>query len=178
MLRGCACRVAWERLLSLSFDSCARGTADVADVVCLDAGIWIKALVAEEGSDRAARLVAEVTVVGRVVAPASCWAEVGSVLRKKVRGGEITVRESIDAWADFQAMPIDFVDDPAVRDRAWSLAERFAQPTLYDAAYLAVTELPGGATREFWTADQALFDSLLTDRPGYVHHLSEVSAAT
>jgi predicted nucleic acid-binding protein len=150
----------------------------VADVVCLDAGVWIKVLVAEEGSEGAARLVTEVTVGGRVVAPAFCWAEVGSVLRKKVRGGEITVEESIDAWADFQAMPIDYVDEPAVRDRAWSLAERFGQATLYDAAYLAVTELLDGATREFWTADQALFDALLMDRPGYVHHLSEVSAAS
>jgi len=149
----------------------------VADVVCLDAGVWIKALVAEEGSDRAARLVADVTVGGRVVAPAFCWAEVGSVLRQKVRAGEITVEESVEAWADFLAMPIDFLDESAVRDRAWSLAERFAQPTLYDAAYLAVTELPNGATREFWTADQTLFDALLSGRPAYVHHLSELSAA-
>ena len=150
----------------------------MADVVCLDAGVWIKALVAEEGSDRAARLVAEVTALGRVVAPAFCWAEVGSVLRKKVRAGEISVEESVEAWADFRAMPIDFLDDSAVRDRAWSLAERFAQPTLYDAAYLAVTELPNGATREFWTADQALFDALLRSRPAYLHHLSEVSSAS
>lgn len=150
----------------------------MADVVCLDAGVWIKALVAEEGSDRAGRLVAEVTGVGRVVAPAFCWAEVGSVLRKKVSRGEITVEESVEAWADFQAMPIDFLDESKVRDRAWSLAERFAQPTLYDAAYLAVTELPAGATREFWTADQAFFDALLGGRPEYVHHLSELSAAT
>lgn len=150
----------------------------MADVVCLDAGVWIKALVAEEGSDRAARLVAEVTVVGRVVAPAFCWAEVGSVLRKKVRTREITVEESVEAWSDFQAMPIDFLDESAVRHRAWSLAERFAQPTLYDAAYLAVSELPKGATREFWTADQDLFDALGTDRPSYVHHLSELSGAS
>ena len=150
----------------------------MADVVCLDAGVWIKALVAEEGSDRAARLVAQVTVVGRVVAPTFCWAEVGSVLRKKVRAGEITVDESNDAWADFKAMPIDFVDDAAVRDLTWSLAERYAQPTLYDAAYLAVAELPNGATREFWTADQAVVDALLRDRPAYVHHLSELTEAS
>jgi len=124
----------------------------------------------------AVRASPEVTVGGRVVAPAFCWAEVGSVLRKKVRAGEITVEESVEAWADFQAMPIDFLDESAVRDRAWSLAERFAQPTLYDAAYLAVTELPNGATREFWTADQALFDAVRRGRPSYVHHLSELSA--
>lgn len=146
----------------------------MAEVLCLDAGVWIKALVAEEGSDQATRLVLEATTAARLVAPAFCWAEVGSVLRKKVRAGEITVEESIDAWADFQEMPIDYMDQRAVRDRTWLLAEQFGQPTLYDAEYLAVTEQANAAGRQFWTADQALFDTLGRNRPEYVHHLSEV----
>ncbi len=59
-------------------------------------------------------------------------------------------------------------------DRAWQLAEQFAQPTLYDAAYLAVTELLDGPSRSFWTADKQLLAALGADRPSYVHHLDEV----
>jgi predicted nucleic acid-binding protein len=147
----------------------------VDEIVCLDAGVWVKALVAENGSEYAIRLVREATAGSRIVAPAFCWAEVGSVLRKKVRSGEISVGESNDAWVDFQSMLIEYFDTPAVRDRAWSLAKQFEQPTLYDTAYLACTELVDGPTRAFWTADEALLAALGNSRPTYVRHLSEVA---
>src|SRR5215472_7301393 len=150
-------------------------TAGVTDVVCLDAGVWIKALAAEELSSRAADVLADSIGHGTLVAPAFCWAEVGSVLRKKVRGRDLTAREAADAWADFQAMPIAFIDTPQLRSRAWDLAERYGQPTLYDAAYLACTEVAEGSSRTFWTADDALLAALGSARPGYVRHLKEVS---
>lgn len=146
-----------------------------AEVVCLDAGVWVKALVAEEGSDRALRLVKDMTARSRLVAPAFCWAEVGSVLRKKARIGEISVEESTEAWADFQTMRVEYIDWAAVRDRTWSLAERFQQPTLYDAAYLACTELVDGPSRAFWTSDDALLKAMGHRRPSYVRHLREVA---
>ncbi len=150
---------------------------DVVEVVCLDAGVWVKALVAEDGSDQAIRLVKDATAGSRIVAPAFCWAEVGSVLRKKVRTGEITAGESTEAWADFEAMPVEYIDWPAVRDRTWSLADRFRQPTLYDTAYLACTELVEGPSRAFWTADDALLTALGNRRPSYVRRLSEMTEA-
>jgi predicted nucleic acid-binding protein len=150
-------------------------TAGVTDVVCLDAGVWIKALAAEELSAEAADVVADSIGNGSLVAPAFCWAEVGSVLRKKVRAGDLSAREADDAWTDFLAMPVTFVDTPLLRSRAWNLAERYGQPTLYDAAYLACTEVVEGTSRTFWTADQALLTALGSRRPDYVRHLREVS---
>jgi predicted nucleic acid-binding protein len=146
----------------------------VTDVVCLDAGVWIKALVAEELSPAAADVVEDTIANGSLVAPAFCWAEVGSVLRKKVRARQLSADEATEAWNDFQAMPITFVDTPRLRRRAWELAQRYGQPTLYDAAYLACTELGQGTSRTFWTADAALLAALGNGRPAYVRHLSEV----
>jgi predicted nucleic acid-binding protein len=149
--------------------------AGVTDVVCLDAGVWVKALAAEELSAEAAHVVAESIGNGSLVAPAFCWAEVGSVLRKKVRARDLTAEEAVDAWTDFRAMPVTFIDTVQLRSRAWDLAQRYGQPTLYDAAYLACTEVVEGSSRTFWTADDALLAALGSDRPAYVRHLSEAS---
>jgi predicted nucleic acid-binding protein len=157
--------------------SSARVEAAVADVVCLDAGVWVKALIAEEYSDHALLLVTSVASTSRVVAPSFCWSEVGSVLRKKVRGGEVTDSESAAAWADFQNMPIEYLEGRAIRDRAWALADRFRRPTLYDAAYLACTEVVETGSRAFWTADDELLAALAGERPPYIHHLRDFAGA-
>ncbi len=147
----------------------------MTDVVCLDAGVWVKALAAEDLSTEAAHVLADSIGNGSLVAPAFCWAEVGSVLRKKVRAGDLSPEEATGAWSDFQAMPITFIDTPQLRSRAWDLAERYGQPTLYDSAYLACTEVAGGSSRTFWTADDALLAALEGGRPAYVRHLREAS---
>lgn len=147
----------------------------MTDVVCLDAGVWVKALAAEELSAEAANVLADAVGNGCLVAPAFCWAEVGSVLRKKVRARDLSAADAAEAWADFQAMPIMFVDASELRSRAWDLAERYGQPTLYDAAYLACTEVAEGMSRTFWTADDALLRALGGKRPAYVRHLREAS---
>ncbi len=147
----------------------------MTDVVCLGAGVWIKALAAEELSAEAAHVLADSIGNGSLVAPAFCWAEVGSVLRKKVRARDLSAAEAADAWTDFQAMPITFIDIPELRSRAWDLAEQYGQPTLYDAAYLACTEVVEGSSRTFWTADDALLVALGSARPAYVRHLRDAS---
>jgi predicted nucleic acid-binding protein len=149
--------------------------AGVTDVVCLDAGVWVKALAAEDLSPEAAHVVADSIGNGSLVAPAFCWAEVGSVLRKKVRARDLSAEEAAGAWTDFRAMPVKFIDTLQLRSRAWELAERYGQPTLYDAAYLACTEVVEGSSRTFWTADDALLATLGSGRPAYVRHLREAS---
>jgi predicted nucleic acid-binding protein len=149
--------------------------AGVTDVVCLDAGVWVKALVAEELSAEAAHVLAGAIVNGSLVAPAFCWAEIGSVLRKKVRARDLTAEDAAGAWTDFLAMPVMFIDTLQLRSRTWDLAERYGQPTLYDAAYLACTEAVAGPSRTFWTADDALLATLGGEGPAYVRHLREAS---
>jgi predicted nucleic acid-binding protein len=147
-------------------------------VVCLDTGVWIKFLVAEEPaelSEAAVRLVLRVLPRERLVAPAFAWAEVGSVLRKKVRQTLLQHEEAEELWTNFGRLPIEFVEAPALCTRAWEIAEEYALPTLYDAAFLACTEVkpaPEGTVREFWTADQELVRSLRVNRPAYLRELA------
>jgi predicted nucleic acid-binding protein len=148
-------------------------------VVCLDSGVWIKFLVKEEPvemSQAAVEVVRSSIADAHIVAPAFAWAEIGSVLRKKVRQSIHLPLEVAEAWRQFGRMPIEYVDLPAIRMRAWHMAESYQLQTLYDAAFLACTEAaPAGpdATREFWTADAQLLDALGPRRPAYVRDLAD-----
>jgi predicted nucleic acid-binding protein len=144
-------------------------------LVCLDTSVLIKVLETEEHSDDARRLVDEAVADGaRVVAPAFAWAEVGSVLRKKLRAGVLQSDDADILWRSFLILMVDYVDGPAVRARAWRVAAEYDLATLYDAAFLACTEVaPAGteAMREFWTADAALVRQLGARKPAYVRQL-------
>jgi predicted nucleic acid-binding protein len=150
----------------------------VPEIVCLDADVWIKFLVRdeepEELNDRAGDLVAGAYRGGsRVIAPAFAWAEIGAVLRKKVRRQLLSVEDARLAWSRFSTLPIDFVNTKEVRARSWELADEHGLLTLYDAAYLACAELAGdeSAGCTFWTADATLLRALGTRRPAFVRDL-------
>lgn len=135
---------------------------------CIDTSVWIPYLVPESLQPQARNLIAPLlTSEVRLVAPAFAWAEVGSVLRKKVRLGLITATQAGEFYHDFCQMPVDYLDSDAIRTRTWAIAEQFSLATLYDAAFLAVAELESA---EFWTADQSLLNTL-TPCPAYVQHL-------
>lgn len=149
------------------------------DVICLDTSAVVKALVAEEPraeSEAAAAVLLRGLTDGRLVAPSWAWAEVGSVLRKKLRRGLLTAAETAALWQGFLELPIDFLDSAELRARAWQIAERHGLPTLYDAAFLACAEVapaPPGARREYWTADVQLLSQVGPNRPSYVRRLGE-----
>jgi len=108
------------------------------------------------------------------VAPEWQWAEIGSVLRKKVRRSLLTADEAQGVWDDFLRLPIEAVGGRALASRAWDVARLFDLPTLYDAAMLAcvdVASAPDGTAREFWTADAELVRRLGSDRPASVRVL-------
>jgi predicted nucleic acid-binding protein len=148
------------------------------DVLCLDSGVLVKFLVPEEPKEltqAAERLVLRGLLAGQLVAPAFAWAEVGSVLRKKVRQRLLQASQAEALWTRFGQLPIEFVELPELRARTWEIAERYGLLTLHDAAFLACTEVveaPEPATREFWTADEALLRRLGTNTPSYVCRLT------
>jgi len=149
------------------------------EVLCLDTSVLVKFLTAEEPpeqADAAARLVLRGLTGARLVAPAFAWAEVGSVLLKKARRELLSPEQAAELWTRCLALPVDYVDSPGLRSRAWELVEAHGLATLYDAAFLACAELAPAdepAVREFWTADALLVQRLGERRPSYVHLVAE-----
>lgn len=143
--------------------------------LCLDTSILIKYLTPDEQEEAVTSLVLAALQDGsRLVAPAWAWAEVGSVLRKKVRMGLLERDEAHQLWTAFQNLPIEYVETPELRTRTWEIASRYGLPTLYDAAFLACAEIataPGGTPGEFWTADTVLLNQLGDQKPTYVKSL-------
>jgi predicted nucleic acid-binding protein len=144
---------------------------DVTRVLCLDTSVWIPYLVPEVYQSQAVTLVAEALSLNiRLVAPAFAWAEVGSVLRKKTRLGVITTEEALGFFEDFCELPIDYIEEEAMRSKSWEIAEKYGLSTLYDAAFLACAEM---TSAEFWTADAALVRQV-TPRPAYLREIGEI----
>jgi predicted nucleic acid-binding protein len=155
-------------------------TAVVADrLVCLDTSILIKFLATDEQTADAVSVVeAAIRDGARLIAPAFAWAEVGSVLRKKLRAGLLQPDEAEALWESFLNLPIEYVDARPMRERAWAIAANDALPTLYDAAFLACIETviaTPGAQREFWTADDELVRQL-GSMPSYMRRLDAQQA--
>jgi len=159
-----------------SSTSCAAVRADVAErILCLDTTVLIKYLTPDERDEQATQLVeGALRERLRLIAPAWGWAEVGSVLRKKVRAALLSADEADALWGAFLDLPIDYTDSPALRQWAWEIAAHFGLPTLYDAAFIACMDVAphdGTASRELWTADDQLWRQLGTGRPPYMRRL-------
>ncbi|MGH7805644.1 MAG: type II toxin-antitoxin system VapC family toxin [Candidatus Binatia bacterium] len=67
-------------------------------------------------------------------------AEVGQVLRRYVRRGEIAPARAVDAMDDLEALPLQRYAHLALLKRAFALRDN---ATIYDALYLALAEGTG-----------------------------------
>lgn len=86
------------------------------------------------------------------------------MLRKKVARKLLSADQAEVAWEVFNSLGIlMYVNDVAVMRTAWRIAEKEKLPTLYDAAYTAVSEIISRQTNEvceFWTADERMVNSV------------------
>lgn len=125
--------------------------------VCFDTSVIIKLFVVEERSDQAEELFTEaMSARVPILAPAFAWAEVGSILRKKVRQGLLSLEEAEQAWRDFIDLPITYVNSTEIMRLAWSIASQYNLPTIYDAVFLATAETAPDGPADFWTSDSIL----------------------
>jgi predicted nucleic acid-binding protein len=69
-------------------------------------------------------------------------AEVGQVLRRYVRRGELSSARAMDAIDDVDSLPLQRYAHLRLLKRAFALREN---ATVYDALYLALAEATGGA---------------------------------
>lgn len=96
---------------------------------CIDTSIFIENLCPDEQEGAATELVGQV-LSGRIVIPCFAWAEIASVLRKKIRSGLLTEGEAGQLYSAFGELPIDYVDGEDIRARAWEMARMYGLLTL------------------------------------------------
>lgn len=146
--------------------------------ICIDSSVLVKVFIKEDDSYKVKVLLKKVLEDEQIIVlPAFAWAEIGTILRKKVRSGIITPREADEMWSGFRQLPgVEYLEDDLVANLAWKISRNFNLPTLYDAAFLAVAEtvtLRTGEECEFWTADEKLVNSL-KGKKGYVNLLNDM----
>lgn len=139
------------------------------EALCLDASVLVKLYLPEPGSEDATRLLEwALDHDADLLGPAFVLAEVLSVLRKHAHRGVVLPKQAEAALESLLVLPIRQVDGREVYERAWRIAGELDLPVIYDAVYLAVSELNGVT---FWTADRELFERA-NDR-GYLRLLGQ-----
>jgi predicted nucleic acid-binding protein len=146
--------------------------------ICLDSNILIKILTWEDDSEKAISLFNDIIENSQtILVPNFAWAEVGTVLRKKVKFNGISLKDADDLWQSFLDLGmIQYVENTKLMDVAWNISKQENFPTLYDAAYLAVSIVYSSDEDicEFWTADQKLINSAAVSKK-YIRKLEEQS---
>jgi predicted nucleic acid-binding protein len=119
----------------------------------VDASVAAKWLVVEALSAEALALLES---GNELVAPELFWAEVGNILWKKARAGDLTDTEAIKRFDSLRSMQIRTVPNSLVGREAVELALATGR-TVYDAVYLAIAVREGC---RFVTADERLVNAL------------------
>ena len=119
----------------------------------VDASVAVKWLLPEVHSPAARRILA---VGQNLLAPDLLWAELGNVLWKRCRSGELTREETRDLLRDFRRLSVITVPVRDLVAEAMEIAVQFDR-SVYDSLYLALA-----VTREcrLVTADRAFYSSL------------------
>lgn len=119
----------------------------------VDASVAVKWLLPEVHSPAARRIL---TADEDLLAPDLLWAEVGNVLWKRCRSGELTREQAQELLQDFRRLPVTTVSARSLVAEAWEIAVQFDR-SVYDSLYLALAVI-----REcrLVTADRAFYSSL------------------
>ncbi|NPV07727.1 MAG: type II toxin-antitoxin system VapC family toxin [Anaerolineae bacterium] len=112
----------------------------MSDIV-VDASVAVKWFVPEVHSDAARRLLQDGT---DLLAPDLIWAEVGNVLWRKWRSGELAAEDACGILVSFRRMPLRMHAGESLYDVAWPVAYALGM-TFYDSLYLALA-LKAGCT--------------------------------
>jgi len=119
----------------------------------IDASVILKWFVPEHSSELALRLK---HTGAHLHAPAFLTLEVGNVLSRKRRRGELTAHDAEDIWRAFRLAPVNRHADEALVLAAFDLAQLTKQ-SVYDSLYLA---LAIKLDLSFLTADQKFYQAL------------------
>jgi len=138
-------------------------------VYVVDASVVIKWFVPEVHSKAALRLLDQPY---QYVAPDLLFAEVGNVIWKKVRGGQLLLEEGEQLTRDLNNVAVETIPCRGLLGDAYSLAIATGR-TVYDAMYLA---LAIRLDTQMITADERLANALaaIPAAAGYVMSIKNV----
>ena len=122
----------------------------------VDASVAIKWFVPEVHHEAARRLLREGF---ELLSPDLVRAEVGNVLWKKWRRGELSAGEAVAVLRDFGRFPLRIRTSESLMKGAWTVAERFGR-SFYDGLYVA---LAVETESSLVTADSRLYNALRDD---------------
>ncbi len=140
---------------------------------CVDANVAIKWVLTTESEREKALMLLQDSIRSGItlIAPPLFTVEVDSIIRKRVHNGSLTVDESVQAYSQLDALPVQIVDNPLLRLRSREIAEQFNQRLVYDALYAALADLRGC---DLWTADTRFHRVVRIDLP-FVKHIADCS---
>jgi predicted nucleic acid-binding protein len=121
--------------------------------IVVDASVAAKWLLPEAHSEDAARLLRGDR---ELWAPDLIWAELGNVLWKKWRLGELSAEIGAALLADFRRFPLSIGSSDHLYEGAWEIARGLGR-SFYDSLYLA---LAAARSCPLVTADQKLWNAL------------------
>lgn len=121
----------------------------------IDASVAVKWFIWEKHTEQAHDLLDDLIFF---YAPDIFLVEIDSVITKKVRRGDITVKEAFEKREQFRMLPFKLIIYKEIEEFAFRLATDFSI-TLYDATYLA-TAIDHDAILH--TADQRFSNGLST----------------
>lgn len=125
--------------------------------VCLDASFVVSMRSPDGFTEQADELWGMwIESEARIIAPPIILSEVTSVLRNHVHRQILSADEGERAFLGFLEMPIEIVQPPDLRERAWRLARDFNRPNAYDAFYVALAQ---AEDCDLWTCDRRMFNS-------------------
>lgn len=118
----------------------------------VDASVAVKWLVPEIHSAAAVQVLARASAL---LAPDLIWAELGNVLWKKRRRGELTADVARNMLRDFRRFPFTVHAAESLMEEAFNIADGFGR-SVYDSLYLALALREGcplvTADRRFYEA--------------------------
>ena len=97
----------------------------------------------------------------RFCAPSIFAYECDSVIRRRAHLATLTPKEAREARELMAVLGVEIAYDPECRESAYSMAERYDQPRVYDAIYAAFAEARG---LELWTDDERFYNAVTTGK--------------
>jgi len=105
----------------------------------VDASVAVKWFLPEEHSREARRLL---RTGNELLAPDLVWAELGNVIWKRYRRGEISASEAESLLRDVRRLPLSTCPSDLLLTAAWSIAVQNNR-TVYDCLYLSLAQSKG-----------------------------------